>query len=103
MSTIRPAEDNADHLAIETVAPEHAGLAARDGETAVRRAVANLPSQILMDVANPKIDRWQATRALNANPATSHISIEPRPVVEEVRRHLAAEDGHAAPMVEVAA
>ena len=89
-------------------------LEARDGEEGVNRAREEHPDLILMDISIPKIDGWEATRRLKADEATRDIPvialtahaleedrerameagcdgylakpIEPRRVVEEVRR-----------------
>ncbi|HEX7090677.1 MAG TPA: response regulator [Longimicrobiales bacterium] len=89
-------------------------LEARDGEEGVSRAREEHPDLILMDISIPKIDGWEATRRLKADEATRDIPvialtahaleedreraleagcdgylakpIEPRRVVEEVRR-----------------
>jgi two-component system, cell cycle response regulator DivK len=89
-------------------------LEARDGEEGVQRAQQDRPDLILMDISIPKIDGWEATRRLKADEATRGIPIvaltahaleedrqkaldtgcdgylakpvEPRRVVEEVRR-----------------
>jgi CheY-like chemotaxis protein len=91
-------------------------IEAVDGEEAIERARRDLPSLILMDISIPKIDGWQATRMLKLAPSTMHIPIialtahalpsdrkeaadagydgylarpvEPRRVLEEVRRLL---------------
>ncbi len=89
---------------------------ATDGEEGVRRAREERPALVLMDISIPIIDGWEATRILKADPDTASIPvialtahalpadraramevgcdgylakpIEPRRVVEEVRRHL---------------
>lgn len=89
---------------------------AHDGEMGIQLAQERLPDLILMDISVPKIDGWEATRILKADTNTSGIPIialtaraltsdqerareigcdgylakpvEPRRVVEEVRRHL---------------
>jgi two-component system, cell cycle response regulator DivK len=93
-------------------------LEARDGEEGVRRAREDHPDIILMDISIPKMDGWEATRHLKASDDTRGIPvialtahaleedrqralqvgcdgylakpIEPRRVVEEVGRFLAA-------------
>ncbi|MBV9109234.1 MAG: response regulator [Gemmatimonadetes bacterium] len=92
-------------------------LEAADGEAGMESALRNQPALILMDVSIPKIDGWEATRRLKLDSATGHIPIvaltahaldtdraraaevgcdgylakpvEPRRVLEEVRRLLA--------------
>lgn len=112
-------EDNEDNRLVYRTILDHFGfevLEAADGEEGIRRARADGPDLILMDVSIPKIDGWEATRRLKADPSTSSIPIialtahalatdrakaqeagcdgylakpvEPRKVVEEVKRHL---------------
>ncbi|HEX7243398.1 MAG TPA: response regulator [Longimicrobiaceae bacterium] len=95
---------------------------ATDGEDGVRRAREERPALVLMDISIPIIDGWEATRILKADPGTASIPvialtahalpadraravevgcdgylvkpIEPRRVVEEVRKRLdPARDG----------
>ncbi|HEU4557617.1 MAG TPA: response regulator [Longimicrobium sp.] len=91
-------------------------IEAVDGEEGVERARQDLPALILMDISIPKIDGWEATRILKLDASTTHIPIvaltahaladdraramaagcdaylakpvEPRRVLEEVRRLL---------------
>ena len=76
--TILLVEDNEDNRRIYVTILAHAGyrvLEAVDGEAALSVARAELPDMILMDVSIPKIDGWEATRRLKADPATSGIPI----------------------------
>ena len=94
-------------------------LLAGDGGEGVRLAREALPDLILMDVSIPVMDGWEATATLKRDPATAHIPIialtahalaadreraqevgcdgylakpvEPRRVLEEVRRFLGEE------------
>jgi len=94
-------------------------ILAGDGGEGVRLARERLPDLILMDVSIPVMDGWEATRTLKADPATAKIPIialtahalvtdrqradevgcdgylakpvEPRRVLEEVRRFLGDE------------
>ena len=94
-------------------------LLAGDGGEGVRLARESLPDLILMDVSIPVMDGWEATAILKADPTTARIPIialtahalaadreratevgcdgylakpvEPRRVLEEVRRFLGDE------------
>lgn len=46
-----------------------------DGLLAVERARSDLPDLILMDLSLPKIDGWEATRRIKADPATAGIPV----------------------------
>jgi two-component system, cell cycle response regulator DivK len=48
---------------------------ARHGAQAIERALAIRPDVILMDLAMPGIDGWEATRVLKQHPNTKHIPI----------------------------
>jgi two-component system, cell cycle response regulator DivK len=48
---------------------------ASNGEEAIERAVALLPDIVLMDLALPKMDGWEATRRLKADERTRHIPV----------------------------
>ncbi len=119
MATILLVEDNADNRDIYRTVLEHFGydvVEAYDGEMGIRLAQERRPDLILMDISIPKIDGWEATKILKADPETAGIPIialtahalttdrerareigcdgylakpvEPRRVVEEVQRHL---------------
>jgi CheY-like chemotaxis protein len=94
---------------------------ATDGQAAVDLALEHLPALILMDISMPVMDGWAAARAIRAAPSTAGIPIvaltahalatdrsraeeegfdsylakpvEPRRVVEEVRRFVPGSDG----------
>jgi CheY-like chemotaxis protein len=119
VSTILLVEDHEDNRIVYRTVLEHFGytvLEAHDGEEGVRRAREDRPDLVLMDISIPKLDGWEATRALKSDPATARIPVialtahalpedrarateagcdgylakpvEPRRVVEEVRRVL---------------
>jgi two-component system, cell cycle response regulator DivK len=48
---------------------------AEDGHEALTMAAALRPSVIVMDLAMPRMDGWEATRRLKADPVTRHIPI----------------------------
>lgn len=118
-STVLLVEDNEDNLRIYSTFLTYSGfrvIEATDGEAGLAAARAEIPAVILMDVSIPKLDGYEATRQLKADPATARIPIialtahalpsdreramnagcdsyiakpaEPRFVVEEVRRML---------------
>lgn len=121
MPRILLVEDNPDSRTIFRTYLEHVGhevLEALDGEEAVRRARGESPDVILMDISLPRIDGWEATRRLKADPLTAAIPVialtvyalrmdrerardagfdaylakpvEPRRVAEEIARHAGA-------------
>src|SRR2546423_15632828 len=50
-------------------------LAAEDGERGCRMALSDRPDIILMDLEMPRVDGWEATRRLKADPQTRDIPI----------------------------
>ncbi len=50
-------------------------LLAVDGEEGLRRAAEDAPDLILMDMSLPKVDGWEATRRLKADPALARIPV----------------------------
>ena len=124
--TILLVEDNTDNRIIYRRALEYFGYAvieALDGEEAIRLATERLPDLVLMDISIPRIDGWEATKAIRADPRTQGIPvvaltahalpaerargsevgfasyltkpIEPRRVVEEIERLTLGSAGNA--------
>lgn len=122
--TVLLVEDNEDNLVVYRTILDHVGyrvLEARDGEQGIELARREHPDVILMDISIPKIDGWEATRRLKADPGTRAIPVvaltahaleedrqkalqagcdsylakpvEPRRVVDEVRRFVGAPAG----------
>lgn len=50
-------------------------LFALDGADGVARCAAELPDLVIMDLALPGMDGWEATRRIKAAPATRHIPV----------------------------
>lgn len=117
--TILIVEDNEDNRIVYSTMLRHFGFAvdeAENGAEGILKARAGLPDLILMDIAIPLVDGWEAVQRLKKDPATAGIPIvaltahampadreraiqvgcdgylakpcEPRAVVEEVRRIL---------------
>lgn len=78
IKTVLLVEDNEDNLIVYRTILDHVGyrvIEARDGEEGVARALAEQPDLILMDVSLPKMDGWEATRRIKADPQTREIPI----------------------------
>jgi two-component system, cell cycle response regulator DivK len=113
-------EDNEDNRIVYSTMLRHFGFAvdeAENGAEGILKARTNHPDLILMDIAIPLVDGWEAVERLKKDPATAAIPIvaltahampadreramevgcdgylakpcEPRAVVEEVKRILA--------------
>lgn len=71
-------EDNADSRTIYRAILQTAGyrvLVATDGAEGVRLASENPPDLILMDLALPIVDGWQALELLRQNPRTARVPV----------------------------
>ena len=78
MASILVIEDyNDNRIVIELILrdAQYDVRSASDGLSGVRLAVSNSPDVILMDLALPHLDGWEATRRLKANPLTRHIPV----------------------------
>jgi two-component system, cell cycle response regulator DivK len=117
--TILIVEDNEDNRIVYSTMLRHFGFAvdeAENGAEGILKARTGLPDLILMDIAIPLVDGWEAVQRLKKDPVTAGIPIvaltahampadraraievgcdgylakpcEPRAVVEEVKRIL---------------
>ena len=68
-------EMNRDMLSRRLIRRGYEVVIAVDGEEGVACAAESNPDIILMDMSLPKIDGWEATRQLKANPTTATIPI----------------------------
>jgi two-component system cell cycle response regulator DivK len=50
-------------------------IEAEDGQAALDQARSERPDLILMDLALPRLDGWEATRRLKADPGLRHIPV----------------------------
>lgn len=78
MAHILVVEDTHDNRQVAELILRDAGhtvLSAADGASGVAVAAASRPDLILMDLALPHMDGWEATRRLKADPATRDIPV----------------------------
>lgn len=78
MTKILYVEDNEDNIYMLKSRLERRGFSvvvAMDGEQAVKMALAEEPSLVIMDLSLPKVDGWEATRRLKGNEETRHIPV----------------------------
>jgi two-component system cell cycle response regulator DivK len=69
------AEDNRDLYALYF---RHSGFTvdeARDGEEALAMIAKDKPDVVIMDLAMPRLDGWEATRLIKSNPRTSGVIV----------------------------
>jgi two-component system, cell cycle response regulator DivK len=77
MKTILIVEDvplNRD-LLVQLLEERYNLLLAEDGTTALEVAAAEKPELILMDLSLPRMDGWEATRRLKADPRLASIPV----------------------------
>ena len=77
MKTVLIVEDiklNRDLLA-QLLEEKHRLVFAEDGVAALERAAEVHPDLILMDLSLPRMDGWEATRRLKADPATARVPV----------------------------
>ena len=79
MTKVLYVEDNDDNVYMLKMRLELLGdfevLAAEDGEKGCAMALSDRPDIILMDLEMPRVDGWEATRRLKADPQTRDIPI----------------------------
>ncbi len=77
MKKILIVEDNEDNLdlLVQLLEGQYELLSVEDGLQAIDTAIAESPDLILMDMALPNLDGWEATRRIKADPRTSTITI----------------------------
>lgn len=68
------------------LADEYEVIEAEDGEHGIERVLRDVPDLVLMDLSLPRLDGWECTRRIKANPSVKHI-----PVIA-VTAHAARED-----------
>lgn len=68
-------EENRDSLSRRLQRRGFEVLLAPDGKVGVETAKAERPDLILMDMNMPKLDGWEATRRIKAEPATRMIPV----------------------------
>ena len=71
---IEDVEDNRD-LVVQILESEYTVVEARDGQEGLEKARAEQPHLIILDLALPKMDGWEAARRLKADPALKAIPI----------------------------
>ena len=62
-------------LLVQLLEDEHHLVLAGDGVAALERAAESRPDLILMDLSLPRMDGWETTRRLKADPALAHIPV----------------------------
>jgi len=78
MATILLIEDAPDIRQVVELILRSAGhtvLSAPDGASGVAMVEQHLPDLVVMDLALPQLDGWEATRRLKANPVTQPIPV----------------------------
>lgn len=71
-------EDNTDNMTLITdvlTSLQYEVISARDGQEGVDVARSQRPDLILMDMSLPKLDGWEATRRIKADPELKAIPV----------------------------
>jgi len=66
---------NSDMLSRRLAKRHYEIILAEDGDEGIMKAERYNPDIILMDLSLPKVDGWEATRRIKANPKICHIPI----------------------------
>ena len=72
---VENAEDNRTIVELILRSAGHTVVSATDGASGIHAAMVERPDLILMDLALPCVDGWEATRRLKANPMTRDIPV----------------------------
>jgi len=72
---VEDAQDISDLVGLLLQNAGHTVISVHDGVSAVQRATQELPDLIIMDLALPQLDGWEATRQLKAQACTRHIPV----------------------------
>ena len=62
-------------LLVQLLEDAHRLVLAEDGISALERAAEARPDLILMDLSLPRMDGWETTRRLKADPQLAHIPV----------------------------
>jgi two-component system, cell cycle response regulator DivK len=71
-------DDSDDNRELYAEYFEYAGFRvaqAEDGDVALAMVAQDLPDVVIMDLAMPKLDGWEATRRIKADPKTSKVIV----------------------------
>lgn len=71
---VEDVEDNRD-LVVQILENHYTVVEARDGLEGLEKAKALRPDLIILDLALPKMDGWEAARRIKADPDLKHIPI----------------------------
>jgi len=78
MKKVLVVEDNPDNQDLVTRFLRREGyvvILAEDGVAGIEKAKSEIPDLILMDLSLPRLDGWEATRQIKADPTTSAIPV----------------------------